>query len=431
MADPAYLARHRQRQRFALSLLVAFANPVGALADSPGVPPVLSVGALGDLPPITRHRELQQAVQWLEREARRLIQACRRPMADGRWAFPPQVGSGYEAFWLRDYAYMVEACPDAFTETELRDCLSLFLESQAPDGSVVDCVTFDGKPIYKPGMGSMGQNPVADGPAFLVGLTYHTHRRLQDRKLLETTLPRLQKALTAVPRHPRSGLVFIDPAVPWDRCGYGFTDTVRKQGEELFCSLLLVQACRQMAELLREGGQAHHASCFERESQRVAQAIRKTFWDDSWGLFRAATVRCREPDLWGSAFAVFLGVAEPWQARRIADYFAQHYPRVVQRGQLRHLPAGLYWEAAGPRDQYQNGGFWAVPVGWLVETLDLVAPQLAEQTVLDLVHDAQRRGFVEWSRDDEAHLPHYVASATAPLPGIRRLLARRVQQEAP
>lgn len=60
-----------------------------------------------------------EALAWLHQEARRLIRACRCPMADGTAAFPPQVGLGYDAFWLRDYSYMLEACPDAFSDREL------------------------------------------------------------------------------------------------------------------------------------------------------------------------------------------------------------------------------------------------------------------------------------------------------------------------
>jgi hypothetical protein len=50
---------------------------------------------------------IDAAVAWLEKESQRMIRACRREMNDGTAAFPPQVGIGYEAFWLRDYAYMI------------------------------------------------------------------------------------------------------------------------------------------------------------------------------------------------------------------------------------------------------------------------------------------------------------------------------------
>ncbi|MBQ9813266.1 MAG: hypothetical protein IJM54_08110, partial [Thermoguttaceae bacterium] len=179
----------------------------------------------------------KNAISWLEAESTWEIRDCKREMRDGIAAFPPQVGIGYEAFWLRDFAYMLEGNPGAFTEKELLDAVDVFLKAQRDDGACVDCVKFDGTPIYQPGYGSMGANPVADGSQFTVDVVYCAWRQLRDPKLLEpTVLDRLVRALEATPRSD-SGLVFIDPNVDWDRCPYGFTDSIRKKGEVLFCSL--------------------------------------------------------------------------------------------------------------------------------------------------------------------------------------------------
>jgi hypothetical protein len=48
---------------------------------------------------------LAEAVAWMQEASHRNIRAAKRTMADGTAAFPPQVGSGYKAFWLRDYVY--------------------------------------------------------------------------------------------------------------------------------------------------------------------------------------------------------------------------------------------------------------------------------------------------------------------------------------
>jgi len=95
-------------------------------------------------------------------------------LRDGVAAFPPQVETGYEAFWLRDYAYMLEGYIDAFTDKELLDACQMFLKAQRADGACVDCVKFDGTPIYQPGYGSMGENPVADGSQFAVAVAWYT-----------------------------------------------------------------------------------------------------------------------------------------------------------------------------------------------------------------------------------------------------------------
>jgi hypothetical protein len=142
-------------------------------------------------------------------------------------------------------------------------------------------------------------------------------------------------------------------------------------------------------------------------------------------LFRAATVQCKEPDIWGSAFAVYLGVASGEQSLGVARYFQRHYDGLVERGQIRHLPAGVYWQAAGSKDQYQNGGFWATPTGWFVYTLDLVDPSLADRTVRAMAEDFHHRGVMEWILGEKKGVPDYVASVALPIAGIEKMLARR------
>lgn len=365
------------------------------------------------------------AVAWLDGEANRLVRISRRTMSDGTAAFPPQVGLGYEAFWLRDYEYTLEGSIDAYSDRELIDACRLFIRSMQADGVGVDCVKFDGTPIYKPGFGSMGENPVADGSQFTVGVAWHTYQRTKDAQLLRECIEPLIKTMNAVPRNPDTHLVHIRPGEPQDRCPYGFTDTVRKEGDELFCSLLYIQASRQLSDLLIAAGRAAEAAEWKAQADRVAASVRKVFWDPQAGLFRAATVACREHDIWGSAFAVYLGVADREQSMAVATHFRDNYAGIVQNGQIRHLPAGVYWEKARARDTYQNGAFWATPTGWFVYTVDLVDPALADRTVLDLVKDFQSGGACEWIFKDKRQLPNYLASASLPLAGIRAMMERR------
>ncbi|MCL5280572.1 MAG: hypothetical protein M1376_11760 [Planctomycetes bacterium] len=368
---------------------------------------------------------LADALSWLQQESRRMVRASQRTMKDGTAAFPPQVGIGYEAFWLRDYVYTLEGTIDAYSDKELLDACRLFVRSLRSDGAGVDCVKFDGTPIYMPGYGTMGQNPVADGSQFTVAVVWHTYRRTKDGQLLRESLEPLLKTMNAVPRNPDTSLVHIRPGEPWDRCPYGFTDTIHKEGDELFCSLLYVQASRQLADLLNWAGRAAEAESWKQQAERVAASIRRVLWDPQAGLFRAAAICCREHDIWGSAFAVYLGVANDAQAKRIATLFQRDYSGLVQNGQIRHLLPHVYWEKGCPRDTYQNGGFWATPTGWFIYTLDLVDPALADRTVIALVKDFQSGDACEWVFKDVRRLPNYLASATLPLAGIRAMIERR------
>ncbi len=372
-----------------------------------------------------RPASVAEAVSWLEGESHRLIRSSRRTMKDGTAAFPPQVGIGYEAFWLRDFAYTLEGSVDSYSEKELRQACKLFVRSVRADGAGVDCVAFDGRPIYKPGFGTMGANPVADGSQFTVAVAWHTYRKTKDSKFLEEIIDALVKTMNAVPRDPETGLVHIGSS-EWDRCPYGFTDTVHMQGDILFCSLLYVEASQRLSDLLTVVDRKDDAARWKRQADSIAKSIRQEFWDSQAGLFRAATIRSREHHIWGSAFAVYLGVADSSQSISIAKYFRENYSQIVHRGQIRHLPGGVHWEAcSAAHDTYQNGAYWATPAGWFVYALDLVDPELADQTVLDLVSDFKKNGACEWVFGEKNRLPNYLASASLPLAGIRAIVGRR------
>ncbi len=149
--------------------------------------------------------------------------------------------------------YMLEGRLEAFSGRDLRDACLLFVNSARADGAGVDCVKFDGTPIYKPGFGTMGENPVADGGPFTVNVAWHTHRRLQDKQLVVQIVDRLVKAMTVVPQDPQTGMVYIKPE-GYDRRPFGFTDTVRKQGDELLGTCVAGFHCLA-------GGFAGRAAC--------------------------------------------------------------------------------------------------------------------------------------------------------------------------
>ena len=315
----------------------------------------------------------------------------------------------------------------SLTDQELIAACRVFLKALREDGAAVDCVRFNGTPIYKPGFGSMGREPVLDGPPFTVSVAWQTYRRTQDAELLREMLDPLVKTMNWMPRNPTNGLAHI--RFPGERCPYGFTDTIPKSGDELFCSLLLAQASRQLADLLAAGGRRDQAGKWCGEATRVSESVRRVLWDDQAGLFRAATGDCNVPDIWGSAFAVRLGVATPEQAQRIARYFKEHCDELVLHGQVRHTPGFTDWNGkrtAANSGQYQSGGYWGTPVGWFVYALDLADPALADRTVIEMTRHFQEHGACEWiNREGKCQLPGYTASAALPLEGIRAMLQRR------
>jgi hypothetical protein len=381
-------------------------------------------------PPSKPVANFRDAVTWLDSEAHRVIRASLVPMNDGTAAFPPQVGIGYKAFWLRDYAYALEGSNESFSDKELTDACRLFVKSIREDGAAVDCVKFEGIPIYQPGYGSMGREAVLDGPPFTVDVAWRTYQRTKDKALLKEILDPLLKTMDFMPRNAQNGLAHI--ASRDERREYGFTDTILFTGDTLFCSLLFVQATRQLGDLLEADGRREQAVKWRAEGERSAESIRRVFWDAEIGLFRSSTGDCNVPYIWGSAFAVCLGVASDEQTQKIAGYFKNHYGEILQDGQVRHLPGFTDWN--GKRTEknggdYQRGAFWATPVGWFVYTLDLVDPALADQTVVNMVRHFQNYGACEYIDGEIRHLPGYVASAALPRAGIRAMVARRAEPQ--
>jgi hypothetical protein len=159
---------------------------------------------------MSRTQSIPEAIAWLEQEAMRIVPGCARRMHDGETGYAPQVETYYEAFWLREYAYVLAGVPNAFSEHAARHALRLFVRSMRADGACVDCVLFDGTPIYQPGFGTMGRNPVADGSQFLVDVAWHTHRKLGDPALIGEIAGGV-KASTWVKRLAGAG----SPAARW------------------------------------------------------------------------------------------------------------------------------------------------------------------------------------------------------------------------
>ena len=370
---------------------------------------------------------LERARSWLEAKAAEIIPKARRQMDDGTIGYVPQAGSNYDAVWLRDYYYALEA--RLIPSGDIVPLARTFLNAISPEGYAVDCVRYSGEPIYKPGYGSMGENAVADGSQFTVNVVFESWRQTGDSGLIASdVLDRLIKTLSTLPRNPAeaSELVWIDPSRVWDRCPYGFTDSVRKQGYCFFESLLDIQASMNLATMLDAANRAADAERFRTHAASVRGQVNERFWDESVGLYRAATVQCREHDVWGSAFAVWLDAVPPERVDRIARYFRDGYRGLVRCGQVRHTLPGIYWEKACARDSYQNGGYWGTPVGWFAYTLERVSPAAVDTLYADLVAYYGEYGVCEWFFGSTIAIPEgYVASVAQPLVGLRRILAAR------
>lgn len=287
-------------------------------------------------------RRLDADEAWLKVQAQRVLRGSSRLGRGGVRIFTPDATGGYGAFWVRDWSYAIEGCPEAFSAAELREGYLFLAAAQRADGCMPDRVAADGHGVYSPGgeKNPFSTNGSVDQSPFMVLVCHQCWKQCHDLEPFRTTAAGLERAMRFAPRNPDNGLVRIIDARLFRP--YSFLDTVPLVGDQQFDSVLFWDACRKLAEMFEAAGQPDRGDSWRREAERVQGSL-ASLWDEPQGLFVAASQRWRQPSIWGSVFAVYAGVATPGQARRIARYCLDHEDRFVFRGQLRHLPKGTFW----------------------------------------------------------------------------------------
>jgi hypothetical protein len=375
----------------------------------------------------------------------------------------------YPAFWIRDYAMSLES--GLVTAEEQRHMLLLTAVHQqdemwelpsgsvVPPGSIPDHISFGNRPIFYPGTledyegqgGSRwGKLPSLDDAYFFIHMAAQYVELTNDRGLLneqvrnKTLLTRLQEAYAMPPSWRPSGLVFANEEVRG--VTFGFVDAIVHTGDLLFCSLLKLRAAEELAALARMAEDTEVAARFEDETTRLRTAIDATFTLDS-GLFRASTGLSDQPDVWGTAFGVYIGAFSPERTRRACERLATAYREgsLAWRGNVRHvLTTDDYsettaWESTDvEKNRYQNGAYWGTPVGWVCFAIAQVdaesARQLASEYVAELREGDFRKGPEfgspwECMHPDQNHRqnPVYMTSVTCPLAAFRRVEREAVE----
>jgi hypothetical protein len=375
---------------------------------------------------LTRGAALRVGREWLETSAAELQEGSRITASDGTVMYTPDGVGSYAGFWVRDFQYMLEGFAEGIPAEHVRDGFRYLIARQRDDGAMPDRVYADGAPFYCPGPGcdsAFGPLPATDNPQFMVKIAYGYWKSTGDLSLFERYGDQLVKGMESLPRSPSTSLVHIPPEDP--SSPYGFTDTIAKTGDLLFSSLLYYEAAGQLAELSAAAGDDAGAARWTEEARTVEQDL-QTLYDEESGMLLAASVDCRQIDIWGSAYAAHIGAIPEEQQRRVAEYLTANYDGLVRRGQVRHTAPGEYWEKTIVpyyKDTYQNGAYWATPSGWVASAIGDVDRGLAQQMLVDLVKDFQANGINEAVNPDVGYvaIPKYVASATNPLPAFAAL----------
>lgn len=391
------------------------------------LPPLFALVALALLGPQARaasRTNLAASVAWLEQTTRTLLVGCRVPADDGTWLYTPDGKGNYRALWTRDFAYMVQNAGDLLPPREVEAALRLLIRGIRADGATPDRVQPDGVSVYAGGPADqpLGEPNLDNGPFLALAIDAHLSRLPPEQAaaLFREWAPELRRAIAWVPLSA-NGLVWNHPLRP--HSPYGFTDTVGKTGSLLFESLLYWDACRRLASRHRELGERDLARDYRARARLVERHL-GLLWNEQAGAFFAASGDCRQLDVWGNAFALWIDFPLGTKRARILKWLLAEQPRFVWHGQVRHLLRGEYWDrllAPVERERYQNGAYWATASGWMIHALHRRDPDLARQLWADLMADFQSGGVCECVNEGYRQLPSYVVSATNPLAAARRL----------
>lgn len=353
-----------------------------------------------------------EKVKWMKEATLKQLKGCRVKGAGGTWIHTPDGVGNYKSLWTRDSYYMVEYAGDLMDPKEIKASIYYLLNGQREDGCIPDRVNAAGQPVYSPGAPGkpMADHALDNGP-FMAMLTCSYVNQFGDEALFREVEPKLRRGLDHI-YVKENGLVYNDPKNP--QCVYGFTDIVKKTGYLLFSSLLYYKASLEMHKLCVKYNCGNPA-IYRRRYEYVRQSIYK-LWDENSGMFWAADGDCKQIDIWGSAYAVAVGITSEEQTQRIASYLVQHYNKTVKNGQVRHLANG-----DGTWDQlfhdckagtYQNGAFWATPLAWMIPVYEMGKPGLGKSTLEKVINDFQENDINECINDGYVKVPNYVVSAT-------------------
>ncbi|MCW5942386.1 MAG: hypothetical protein KIS66_09155 [Fimbriimonadaceae bacterium] len=368
-------------------------------------------------------------------------------------------GGNYPSCWVRDFS-MAAGC-GLVSADSLGNHLRLIARSQAgsqprrlgeratiPPYAIPDHVNYDGGAVFYPGTYSSGDDqggepfgklPPVDDHYEFVHLAHLLWRRTRSANFLDERIgdlslfERLEKALDCPRREAETGLVETAAA---DRAvGFGFCDTVHLTGKVLFPSLLRHRALGEMVDLAKAAKRPDLAVWWSAQRSRITKSLRATFFRDGWLL--AATEVGRQPDVWGTAYAVAHRIAPEDLARCLRRTLVQalRAGTIAYHGAVRHVPTDLdfspnsAWErtAGVPKNRYQNGAYWHVATGWLVEAIwkedPAQARKLIAQTVSHFREEEDRGAPWECLHPDGGYRQNavYLASVNLLLESLHRL----------
>lgn len=357
-------------------------------------------------------------------KVRQLVEGCRTSAQDGTVLYTPDGIASYDALWLRDFSYMVEYAPEFIPDADLIGCIRYAKKYKRADGWLPDRSYVDGTTCYAAGMliAPVGKANLDNTP-FWVFMIHSLFERLDGSEFsayFSEWEPDIARGLSLIPLAD-NGLVFNDPNDP--HSPYGFTDTICKTGYLFYESLLLWRACR-MAEVMCKATGIQNSMDYAAVAKQIEVNLMQLY-DANTKTFFAADIECKQLDVWGNAYLLYIGFPVSEQVKAgILDWLCSHYEDYSYMGQIRHLPKGEYWQRTLIEvfpEEYQNGAYWATATGWVMWCLHQKDRALAEQMLSEVMNCFDTEGSFECVNEGYRKLNSFVVSATNVYGGLTRI----------
>lgn len=364
----------------------------------------------------------------------------------------------YPSFWIRDSVMMAESglLSAEFILEWLRfiarfgqsgeNTISLQHELSVPAWSIADHINFDGKPVFFPGTyesgmdqgkGDFGFYPPHDNAYYFVELAYLYYQSTESTDFLKESIAgvnlmdRLVMAFQAHHVDPTTSLCYSE--FPANLVDWGFCDQIHKSGYLLYPSLLRFRAADRLAQLAKAQGDLQQAEAYLAIAVQIRTQINRIFYRLD-GLYVSATTAGCQQDIWATAFAIWLGIPDLNREKTCTLRLLELYRNGngISHGYIRHLPedGNLFWDRTiCPRGEYQNGGYWATPLGWFTYALFKQDQELAGKLIVEwLDHTKQHEengAPYEWMTKDGSVIDgkKYGTSAALPYCGWKRIAA--------
>lgn len=336
----------------------------------------------------------------------------------------PGGGNAYPSFWIRDYAMSLES--GFVTEEEQEHMLFLTASTQCdqtwitaggsmvPLGAIPDHIRPDNSlPIYYPGTYSYeeqgnvtwGKTPPYGDQFFFIHMCYYLVKTFGKKEILNkeingiALINRMELAFHVPPSQLDNHIVFTTDG--FRGVDFGFRDAETITGHLLYPSLLKYRASKQLAYLFELMRNSEKAEKYRLIAKKIKEAIPGLFADER-GMLRASTGKSNQPDVWGTALAVYFEALEKREMDAACNMLAQAYKSgtLAYGGNIRHILTTddfndqTAWEISmAPLNRYQNGAYWGTATGWVCYAIAQIDKKSAKKLALEYINNLKETDF--------------------------------------